>query len=142
VTDPRWERIEWFQQQRYGDLTADEQTEYRDLILELAAEAKAAPGFRPRETCCDYRYFCPTRNEERCYAHGDFEVCCEREDLHECLRDPFGGDGLMLGDGFMCMRCGNYEPVGVRHDPALPGFPRKTGPPRHGSWLDDPPALP
>ena len=33
----------------------------------------------------------------------------------------------MFGDGYVCLRCGNYEPVGVvPHDPPQPGFPRKT----------------
>jgi hypothetical protein len=91
--------------------------------------------------CCDYAYWCATVDNVRCHAHDSFEVCCDREDLHEFLADTFGGDSLMLGDGFMCPRCGNYEVVGNHHDPPQPGFPRKTGPARRGTWLDDPPDL-
>jgi hypothetical protein len=91
-------------------------------------------------TCCEYAYWCPTVKEKRCYAHGGFEVCCAQEDLHECLSTMYGDeDGLMLGDGYMCLRCGNYEVVGVPHEPPKPPFPRKTGPPRRGSWLTNPP---
>lgn len=50
-------------------------------------------------------------------------------------------DGLWFGDGFVCYRCGNYEAVGNPHGPPLPGFPRKTGPARRGSWLTDPPDM-
>jgi hypothetical protein len=47
-------------------------------------------------------------------------------------------DGLMLGDGFRCLRCGNYEMVGVAHGPATEaGFPRRQGFPRE-QWLEVP----
>jgi len=91
--------------------------------------------------CCEYAYWCPTSGRAKCYAHDGLDVCCEREDLHECLSDMHGGDdGLMFGDGFMCLRCGNYEAAGNPHLPAQPGYPKKIGPARRGSWLDDPPA--
>lgn len=94
----------------------------------------------PVKYCCGYAYWCPTAKSVRCFAHGGFEECCALEDLHECLSDMYGSeDGLMFGDGFMCLRCGNYEVVGNHHDLPHPGFPRKQGPPRRGTWLDDPP---
>lgn len=47
-------------------------------------------------------------------------------------------DGLMFGDGFVCLRCGNYELVGLDHAPPTePGFPRKQGPARTG-WFTAP----
>ena len=92
-------------------------------------------------TCCGYAYWCPTSARIKCYAHGGFEQCCEREDLHECLTGMYGGeDGIGFGDGYICLRCGNYELAGNPHEPPAPGFPRKTGPPREGTFLDDPPA--
>lgn len=86
--------------------------------------------------CCEYAYFCPARDAVACYAHGGADPCCEEEQRHECLRDMYGGeDGLMYGDGFVCLRCGNYEAVGVAHEPATTaGFPRRYGP-RRTSWL-------
>jgi hypothetical protein len=40
-------------------------------------------------------------------------------------------DGLMYGDGFRCWRCGNYELVGMAHQPATePGYPKKRPPQR------------
>jgi hypothetical protein len=47
-------------------------------------------------------------------------------------------DGIGFGDGFVCLRCGNYEVAGNPHDPPGAGFPRTTGPPRD-SWLGEPP---
>lgn len=92
-------------------------------------------------TCCDYAYWCPTARDVKCYAHGGYEQCCEREELHECLPDMYGSeDGIGFGDGFICLRCGNYEAAGNPHGPPAPGFPRKTGPPRKGTLLDPPPA--
>ncbi len=92
--------------------------------------------------CCEYAYWCPSSSAVKCYAHGQFEKCCDQEDLHECLWDMYGSeDGLAFGDGFTCLRCGNYEVVGNFHDPPQPDFPRKTGLPRRGTWLDDPPRL-
>ncbi len=92
--------------------------------------------------CCDYAYWCPTQEAVGCFVHGP-DVCCDHEELHECLADQYGAeDGISFGDGFVCMRCGNYEIVGVKHSPATePGFPRRTGPSRTGSWLDDPPEV-
>jgi hypothetical protein len=92
--------------------------------------------------CCEYAYHCPRRDAGRCYVH-DTEPCCDHEEAHTCLWDMFGDeDGLSFGDGFVCLRCGNYEVVGVQHGPPQkPGFPRRAGPPRKGSWLDDPPLV-
>ena len=77
--------------------------------------------------CCEYAYWCPTVKAVKCYVHGGFVKCCEHEDLHECLADMYGSeDGLRFGDGFMCLRCGNYEAVGNPHEPAKePGFPER-----------------
>ncbi len=92
-------------------------------------------------TCCEYAYWCPTSGAVKCYAHGGFEQCCDREDLHECLLGMYGSeDGVGFGDGFICYRCGNYEIAGNPHGPPQPGFPCKTGPPRRGTLLDHPPA--
>src|SRR5580704_7528355 len=91
--------------------------------------------------CCGYAYHCPQRNATHCYVH-DPEPDCGQEESHTCLSDMYGEeDGLRFGDGFVCLRCGNYEWVGPgRHDPPQKqGFPRRTGPPRRGTWLDDPP---
>ena len=92
-------------------------------------------------SCCEYAYWCPASKAVKCYVHGGFDKCCTDEDRHECLPTMYGSeDGLRLGDGFMCYRCGNYVAVGVRHESATqPGFPRRSGPPRRGTWLDDPP---
>jgi hypothetical protein len=89
--------------------------------------------------CCEYAYGCPERVAVVCYVHGGEDPCCLDEGAHECLEDMYGSeDGLMLGDGFRCLRCGNYEMVGVAHGPATePGFPRKQGLPRE-SWLEVP----
>jgi hypothetical protein len=116
----------------------------RDAILtvrEGCASPSCSVRARPVNSCCEYEYFCPTVNAVKCYAHGGFDKCCDREELHECVSNMYGSDdGLMFGDGFICYRCGNYEAVGNHHGLPRPGFPRKTGPPRRGTWLDDPPA--
>lgn len=50
-------------------------------------------------------------------------------------------DGIGFGDGFICLRCGNYEAASpAPHGPPGPGFPRKTGPPRKDTFLDPPSA--
>ncbi|GAA0953158.1 hypothetical protein GCM10009554_57150 [Kribbella koreensis] len=89
--------------------------------------------------CCEYAYGCPERVAVVCYVHGGEDPCCLDEGAHECLEDMYGSeDGLMLGDGFVCLRCGNYEMVGLAHGPATePGFPRKQGLPRE-HWLEVP----
>lgn len=80
--------------------------------------------------CCDLAYFCPDRNAITCYRHGGTDPCCPDEQAHRCLRDTYGSeDGLMFGDGFSCSRCGNYELVGMEHEPpSEPGFPVKGTP--------------
>ncbi|WP_344157104.1 hypothetical protein [Kribbella yunnanensis] len=49
------------------------------------------------------------------------------EDEHECLDDMYGAeDGMSLGDGYICERCGDYVMTGVSHGPETEeGFPRK-----------------
>ena len=89
--------------------------------------------------CCEYIYYCPDRDIDLCLEHDRVESCCDKELEHECLADMYGSeDGLMFGDGFVCLRCGNYELVGLAHGPATePGFPRKSGAGRTG-WFDLP----
>ncbi|MEU4391268.1 hypothetical protein [Kribbella sp. NPDC023855] len=89
--------------------------------------------------CCEYAYRCPERAAVACYVHGGADPCCSDEAAHTCLRDMYGSeDGLMFGDGFQCLRCGNYELVGMEHEPASePGFPRRQGLPRE-HWFEVP----
>jgi hypothetical protein len=87
--------------------------------------------------CCEYIYFCPTAREKRCYVHDEIARCCDHEELHQCVETAAA---LSFGDGYTCLRCDNYEIVGNPHGPATqPGFPRKQGPRRQGTWLTPPP---
>jgi hypothetical protein len=80
--------------------------------------------------CCPLAYYCPEREQVTCYRHGGTEPCCTDEQAHECLEDMYGaGDEMVLGDGFMCARCGNYAMTGVEHEPpSESGYPVKGTP--------------